>query len=332
MRINLFYLSHNPYGGWASYTAHLCHALASVDCEFSLFKITNKTEKTQRNFGYGIKYRNLSLSDALHEEGHNLICALGTRYKEAGNALLDGGSHIVKHDPGEAKFFTTPKGRTIVIRKTNLSTGATFIPHPYYPKHDDRDVITKTTTAGTVARIDSDKKTEIILLANRLLPAEKQIQIRGYAHTTYARFRLNKKCPEWKDAMKNEAQIGFPKDALHNGVKILEPAKFAVDLSVIKNDGGGTQYTFLEAMDAKCVNVLYRDWILRDDEMIPYPLVGFNCFAIQDAEELARLLDSHCPNNFLCNLAISNGLDTMRRHNVKDIGNKFLEYFTAHAK
>jgi hypothetical protein len=46
-----------------------------------------------------------------------------------------------------------------------------------------------------------------------------------------------------------------------DGQSILQNAKFVVDLSVITHDGGGTQYTFLEAIHEDCVLVLHKDWV-----------------------------------------------------------------------
>ena len=38
-------------------------------------------------------------------------------------------------------------------------------------------------------------------------------------------------------------------------------AKFVVDLSILRHDGGGTQYTFLEAIHNNCALILHRKWI-----------------------------------------------------------------------
>ena len=48
---------------------------------------------------------------------------------------------------------------------------------------------------------------------------------------------------------------------IYNDKDILLGCKFVIDLSLIKNDGGGTQYTFLEAIYNDCVLVLHNDWI-----------------------------------------------------------------------
>jgi hypothetical protein len=39
---------------------------------------------------------------------------------------------------------------------------------------------------------------------------------------------------------------------------IIARKKFVVDLSLVKNDGGGTQYTYLEAIHNDCALILHR--------------------------------------------------------------------------
>ena len=48
---------------------------------------------------------------------------------------------------------------------------------------------------------------------------------------------------------------------------ILTDCKFVVDMSIIKDDGGGTQYTFLEAIYNDCILILHNDWITRGDKI-----------------------------------------------------------------
>ena len=70
--------------------------------------------------------------------------------------------------------------------------------------------------------------------------------------------------------------------------KILEDAKYVVDMSVIKNDGGGSQYTFLEAMYEKCALVINKKWV--DSSKTEF-VDNKNCFVVADEEELVSLLN-----------------------------------------
>ena len=58
-------------------------------------------------------------------------------------------------------------------------------------------------------------------------------------------------------------------------------------MSVIRHDGGGTQYTFLEAIYQHCALVINKQWI----EGYNTPFVDKkNCFVVSNGEELATLL------------------------------------------
>ena len=59
-------------------------------------------------------------------------------------------------------------------------------------------------------------------------------------------------------------------------------------MRVIKNDGGGSQYTFLEAMYEKCALVINAKWVTGSrTEFVD----GENCFVVEDEEDLVALLN-----------------------------------------
>ena len=57
-------------------------------------------------------------------------------------------------------------------------------------------------------------------------------------------------------------------------------------MSTIKNDGGGSQYTFLEAIYQGCVLILHKDWINQGSLFKE----GVNCLGASTPEELAEHL------------------------------------------
>ena len=59
-----------------------------------------------------------------------------------------------------------------------------------------------------------------------------------------------------------------------------------IDLSTIKDDGGGTQYTFLEAIYNDCILILNREWIDKGDLFVE----NENCLAVKDEYELRDIL------------------------------------------
>ena len=64
--------------------------------------------------------------------------------------------------------------------------------------------------------------------------------------------------------------------------------KFVIDLSTIKNDGGGTQYTFLEAIYNDCILILHNDWINKDNIFKN----NYNCLSVSNENELRNILES----------------------------------------
>ena len=60
-----------------------------------------------------------------------------------------------------------------------------------------------------------------------------------------------------------------------------------IDMSIIKSDGGGTQYTFLEAIYQDCLLILHNEWINKGDLFIS----GYNCIGVSNENELAELIN-----------------------------------------
>ena len=280
------------YGGWVSFTAHL-----SLKYKYPLFKIGSRTEGTDkdpkmREFGYGVEYQNRAPSDL--PKGKLLITAIDKTYYEYLDKLPDD-TYIVIHDPTEVNgkgkepvLRNLPRFRVITIResvkaflKENFNIKSRFILHPFYEYPFKKD--SKPTSAVSISRIDFDKHTDIILKANKDL--EDPIQIYGAINRQYVFFKLNEL------GFKKYYKGGFGKSFEELG-KILHDAKYVVDMSVIKHDGGGSQYTFLEAMYERCALVINRKWV--EDSKTDF-VDGENCYVVGGEEELVSLLNKN-PN------------------------------------
>ena len=61
-----------------------------------------------------------------------------------------------------------------------------------------------------------------------------------------------------------------------------------IDMSIIKGDGGGTQYTFLEAIHQDTVLILHNDWINAGSTFKS----GHNCIGISTPEELSEFIEN----------------------------------------
>jgi hypothetical protein len=292
VNVTLAYLAKPVTGGWVSYTAHLARGLRAAGHTVSLVKLGNRTENHERDFGMGLMYRNMSAAglDVLARTGRMIITAVD---KSAGPELTaelrDAGAALVIHDPTELKGGMRDAvdhgGAPLwVIRRTMLRhlPHARYMPHPYVrcamPPRTGRRY-----HAASFARLDWDKRTDLMVMANLALPPEHRIRIHGAENRLYTHHKLDALDPDWRTYYTGPMH----RSSLWAGVRVARFASYAVDLSVIKGDGGGTQYTFLEALDAGSQLVINKAWLTGDsmlDEMAPY------AHPVANAEDLVELL------------------------------------------
>lgn len=322
--MNLIYLAKPTYGGWVSFTTHLANLTDS-----KLYRVAKTTEMSKgkpkyRPYGYGLEYRNISLLDfqtlVKTSSEPYLITAVDSNYYKILPELPENG-YLVIHDPTEIK---SKKGelvqylsrfKIITIRKsvsdylTQKGITNTLLLHPYVSPTSLPDRISRSAKRGCVAisRIDYDKHTEIILRANQLLL--EPIQIYGSKNDRYVYHHLKTLDPMKEHVPGSNYRGRFPKDD-ESLAKILVPAKFVVDLSRIKDDGGGSQYTFLEAINYGCILILHRDWVSADQSVFQE---GVNCLAVATEDELANLLNSGI-NQTTLNKLHDNSMDILERH------------------
>lgn len=290
-RINLLYATKVNLGGWATFTVHLFHLLEAAGHEVALFKIGNNTEAFQRPFaGHGISYRNLAAGDLsqLAKRGQlAIVAALGKHYVDDVQPLLKAGAGIVVHDTAESTNRMDIR-RPWVIRRAlePLFEEATFIRHPYMPVTSSytRHPYSKRRGFVATSRVDFDKNTTMILDANRLGAG---VDIVGFENRLYTRFKVCPDYPEWVQSKGDHPRSGAESFAL------LTKARGMVDLTDIKGDGGGTQYTFLEAWDAGAVPIIGSWWLRPKDDMVD----GLNCLSVSSAEQMAKMLKKFCKSD-----------------------------------
>jgi len=209
-----------------------------------------------------------------------------------GNPLVQDteyGSHLLSH----FKIYTIRQSVKDYIKK-NFDVDSTFLKHPFYP-YPIPDAKGLGYPNVSIARIDFDKNTHVLLEANRLLPnpdlsAEKpkdHIRLFGAENRIYVYHKL-------RDLGVQDYWMGkFPKTftPMYEDRSILKDATYMIDLSIIKQDGGGTQYTFLEAIYHDCVLVLHNEWICQGTTFQS----GINCVGVSDEHELANFLKRGLP-------------------------------------
>tara|TARA_B100001123_G_C15314720_1_gene1025701 strand:- start:1602 stop:2603 length:1002 start_codon:yes stop_codon:yes gene_type:complete len=318
---NLLYLAKPIYGGWVTFTAHL-----SKKYDWPIYKITKKTEKNKRDYGYDCQYHNLCLAKVLALD-NILITAVDKHYWEYLH-LFPKDTEIVIHDPTECKSSkegnpliqglnpVLPNFKVITIRESvqyylskTFKIDSEYLRHPFYnyPKSDKEGL---GYNAVCISRIDFDKNTDIILKANQLIEDKKnQIYLFGAENRIYVHHKL-------KDLNVQEFWKGkFPKnlEPTYEDKSILKDAKYMVDMSIIKGDGGGTQYTFLEAIYQDCVLVLHEEWVNKGSLFVS----GVNCIVVSNEEELAKVMNVGIPEE-LYDIILQNSKKIIEDHLVVD--------------
>ena len=342
--MKLLYLSRSRYGGWVTFTTHLYHGLVGKvpttherfqeSDDHTVIRITTRSEKTLRDMGNYVPYQNLSEEDALELEGPILITALDKHHRELGMKLLERGAYIVIHDPTELRNpefreFISPH-QVIVIRRSMLEhmPEATYIPHPYMAARvsdplDFKEWQNRKVNAVSVSRLDFDKNSHWLFEANRKLPLERQIMIRGAENRMYTKNKIVPKYPEYKQDSNRPVEERAIYDLDFRGaVKLCKTAKFMTDFSVIKGDGGGTQYTFLEAIDAGTICLLHQGWIREKDTMIDSG-EHQNCIALPSWENLANLLNGAMQES-IATFIRTNAHKILQKHDAVTIAQQYV--------
>jgi hypothetical protein len=305
------------YGGWVTFTSHL-----SLKYNCDLYKIGKRTEKNKRNYGYGVQYQNIKI-DELIQKDNLVITAVDKKYWEYLDKFPKN-TKIIIHDPTELRGKDNKLTQllnnfeVITIRETvkdfikeNYNKDSVFIPHPFYEYKKSNEVSDYYSTA--ISRIDFDKHTDLILKANKLIQdSDKKIYIFGAENRLYVHHKLKGLDFEtyWKGKYPKELPMKYEnKDLLNN-------CAFVVDMSIIKGDGGGTQYTFLEAIYHDCALILHKEWIEQGNLFIN----NENCYSVgytdNPENEIAEIINIGKDSKY--NKIVKNSKLILKKH-VEDM-------------
>ena len=262
-----------------------------------------KTKKKLRDFGYGIKYKNINFNKLLDKKDV-LITIIKDNFfptiseLDEKNKRTLNNKFLVIHDPRDISTRMIPylkKWNLITIRKTmqdylkqRYDLDSTFIYHPFYPYSTLEKSILDRNGTVSISRIGYGKNIDILIDANKKLD-QKCIDIYGCITPKYVYLTFGKDNIDFKNSYRGKFKKSF--FTISN---LLSRYKFVVDLSLIKYDGGGTQYTFLEAIHNGCALILHRKWI---EDIYRYYKKdycdfkgGYNCFAVDNSDELTELI------------------------------------------
>ena len=281
-----------------TFTAHL-----SQKYNYKLYKIHTKTEKRKdgspflRDYGYGVKYQNISIEDATKLK--DIMITADKNYYKYLDKFPSKKTTLVIHDPTEVKGKSTQpvadnlkRFKIITIRETvkkylksTFKVNSEFKLHPFYEYDISKNTGEK---AVAISRVDFDKHTDIIIKANNELIEDglddRVVDIYGAKNDLYVFHHLQNKLNLNLD---DYYQGTFKKD-FKDLDDVLSTAKFMIDLSAIHNDGGGSQYTFLEAIYQGAALVLNEKWVANTNSVFKNK---YNCFVVKDEKDLVKLLD-----------------------------------------
>jgi hypothetical protein len=271
----LFYLSNSQYGGWVSFSYHLSKILN----EDHVIKVKD-TFKGGGQFYGDVKYKNIKKS-AIYNFNNPIILAVDKAHYELLKYFKD--ATIIIHDPTELSSEVLEfikSNRVITIRETvhkllnKIGVKNMFLKHPFYkyPKYSLDKKYNR-----SLARVDFDKNTDIICKANNL---GANIEIYGHKNHIYYFHKL-------KQLGFDKYYKGYYSKNLNDISKLYSETRYLVDMSTIKNDGGGTQYTFLEAEYHDCGLILHKKWCNVLNSVYKN---GENCYAVSNEEELLDAL------------------------------------------
>jgi hypothetical protein len=289
--VALFFLRPWLGAGSTTFTAHLYKALQLRGHSPSIYRVVDADEHFGKPFGAfpGVTYQCVSAQTArgIVKATPSLITAV-TKAPIVRDGVVDNlaslGARAVVHDSTEVKNYDWSKiARPICVRQavTQLLPGSVYLPHPYV-RQAARPDARQRLGAVSVARVAPSKRTDIVLQANRLLPKLRRVRLLGMESGGYAKTLA----ATYKDVFSRARPAHrFPLD-FASAPRLCAWAAFNVDMSWFAQDGGGTQYAMLEAMDAGAVNVMHKDWFRFGGDVKE----GVHALSVDGAAGLASLL------------------------------------------
>lgn len=276
MTRQLLFLSDVRYGGWVTFTYHLAMILGKP--------MVLRPANSFRGGGVfydALSYKNVAAS-ALRQLPKPIVTAVSPNKRHILKDLQSG--YLVVHDPTEfceELFEYAKRSKTFVIRhkvqKALAAKGieSTLLRHPFY-QYAKAPAGKRVNRA--MSRVDWDKHTDLILRANAL---GADVNIHGQVNNQYF---FHGKLEELDFKRWHRGAYGR---TLKESSQLYGTTRHLVDMSVIKGDGGGTQYTFLDAEYHGAGLILNRGWTEVEGSLYQD---GVNCYAVSTPEELCDAL------------------------------------------
>ena len=292
MKYNFYYLVKPMYGGWVSFTAHLLNR--DFKHKQPLFKISKKIERKTRPFAFNLKYQNIN-HELIKVLKNPIIIAFDKSHEQYLDLFNEPTLFIHALNEPKEKYvdFYKKCKKIIVIRESmqkkmrewGIKTTIQAIPFYQYPLNPQKKEKTK---ALSMARVEYRKRQDIICEANSRL--NNPIEIYGEANGVYVYHKLK--------------SLGFKKyyrgryaQDFNAHQKLLEDAKFLVNLTQVKGDGGQLEYATMQAIYQDTAVILHCDWINAKNSVWKE---GINCYGIENDKELSDIVSSNIDISQVC--------------------------------
>ena len=297
-----------PYmvGGVTAFAANL-----QMVTGWPMVRLSKRSTKPAKKIpGWPVEYHLRTLEELIDDPRPLILAGGSWVHEEAVWHRLDKrkeGVYWVFHDPTE--FKTMPHTRAfdpmlcVVLRQANLrhQPMATLLPQPYAPSYADTSVLLRYRHAVSTARVDAMKQSHLLVEANRRISDEKKILLSGSPNRMYV-YGKKVKYPELLNLHSRPPGFG-------SGAALCRTAEYSVDMTRIVGDGGGLQYTTLEAIDAGAVPVVWNEWLAH-----PGPMHDLKVLSVASSAELAALLNQTIDNTLLEAFRLHNKRYLQKRH------------------
>ena len=299
---------------------HTIRALKSFGYDVRLYVIYKKTRKPLKELAECVKFQGICMVDAIDiakdTTAKNFIGA--ANWDTASENIMEMIPHcsaVVIHGAGwiaeemlesavrnDVRIGVVRKSLSSLLRR-EYGVNSMYLPQIYNKYEVDNRF--KDMYAVSISQILWSKNSHMILEANKRLPEESQVRMFGNYSRKFDHFKLQKIQENWKELWWE----GDFDSANGGAVRIASRAKFVIDLSIIENDGGGTQYTFLEAFNAKTALILHSSWLDFPGE------VDERCvIPVRNVDELVEELERCRPYPD----RIQAGYDVMKAHSPEN--------------
>lgn len=270
-----------PVGGVTAFCVHL-HLITGAP----LARICGVNMQPKELGNWGVQYQNVTIDRLLSTTEPILLGGGSWTIDEDVWPLLLARPNVwvVLHDETEFKSMPHAKfiraSRVIVMREHNLEhyPTAVLLPQPYRQRYENIGATEyRAKHAVSTSRLDGNKGTEKIVLANRLVPKPLQVELLGSPNRLWV-FGKQKKLPELMGLRGFPAKLGA-------GAEMHRLARLGVDMTEIGLDGG-VQYTLLESIDAGSIPVVTHKFQVK----------GLRQHVASTPDELAAVLRSKSYN------------------------------------